>query len=134
VPAATDSIDPQAALASVEQADPTITAAPASAPQAVSAGLTPTLSGARGQLELRFTGDSWIEVFGRDGSVVDRALAQDGDVRRFPIADVGRVTIGNVEATEVALDGSRVNLDAVRAANVARFALSSDGSIEAVAR
>lgn len=107
---------------------------PASVPKAVSASLAPTLSSSSGQLELRFSGDSWIEVFGRDGGVVERVLAQDGDVRRFPIADVGRVTIGNVGATEVALDGSRVNLDAVRAANVARFALSSDGSIEAVAR
>lgn len=107
---------------------------PASVPKAVSASLAPTLSSSSGQLELRFSGDSWIEVFGRDGGVVERVLAQDGDVRRFPIADVGRVTIGNVGATEVALDGSRVNLEAVRAANVARFALSSDGSIEAVAR
>ncbi|MGL6291020.1 MAG: helix-turn-helix domain-containing protein [Silanimonas sp.] len=86
------------------------------------------------QLELRFSGDSWIEVFGRDGAVVERVLARDGDERRFAAGDVGRVTIGNVDATEVLLNGSRVNLDAVRAANVARFALSSDGSIEAVAR
>ena len=66
--------------------------------------------------------------------MVERALARDGEARRFAAADIGRVTIGNVEATEVVLNGSRVNLDAVRAANVARFALSSDGSIEAVAR
>lgn len=129
-----DSIDSQTTLAVVEQAAPASAAAPATVPQAVTASLTPTLSSAQGQLELRFVGDSWIEIFDRDGSVVDRVLAQDGDLRRFPIADVGRVTIGNVGATEVVLNGSRVNLDAVRAANVARFALSSDGSIEAVAR
>lgn len=94
------------------------------------AGVLPTVPA----LELRFTGDSWIEVFGRDGGVVERTLAREGDARRFAASDVGRVTIGNVDATEVVLNGSRVNLDAVRAANVARFALSSDGSIEAVAR
>lgn len=94
------------------------------------AGVLPVSS----QLELRFRGDSWIEVFGRDGAVVERVLARDGEARRFAASDVGRVTIGNVDATEVVLNGSRVNLDAVRAANVARFALSSDGSIEAVAR
>lgn len=102
-------------------------------PTPVSASLAGVLPSAP-QLELRFTGDSWIEVFGRDGGVVERALARDGEARRFAAADIGRVTIGNVEATEVVLNGSRVNLDAVRAANVARFALSSDGSIEAVAR
>ena len=102
-------------------------------PTPVSASLAGVLPSAP-QLELRFTGDSWIEVFGRDGGVVERALARDGEARRFAAADIGRVTIGNVEATEVVLNGSRVNLDVVRAANVARFALSSDGSIEAVAR
>jgi len=102
-------------------------------PTPVAASLAGVLP-ASPQLELRFTGDSWIEVFGRDGAVVERALAREGEARRFTAADIGRVTIGNVEATEVVLNGSRVNLDTVRAANVARFALSSDGSIEAVAR
>ncbi|GIX37964.1 MAG: membrane protein [Silanimonas sp.] len=86
------------------------------------------------QLEMRFSGESWIEVMRRDGSVIERVLARAGEVRRYPLAEVGRVTVGNVDATEVIVDGSRVNLDGVRAANVARFALSSDGSIEAIAR
>jgi cytoskeleton protein RodZ len=104
------------------------------APTTVAASLAGGVGASSDHLELRFSGDSWIEVFGRDGSVVERVLARAGDARRFAIADVGRVTIGNVEATDVVLDGSSVNLDAVRAANVARFALSSDGSIEPVAR
>ena len=86
----------------------------------------------RGEVGSRGRAGLW-SVLG-DGGVVERALARDGEARRFAAADIGRVTIGNVEATEVVLNGSRVNLDAVRAANVARFALSSDGSIEAVAR
>lgn len=119
---------PQSTETTAEQSP---VAAPGPTPVAASlAGVLPSAP----QLELRFTGDSWIEVFGRDGDVVERALAREGEARRFAAADIGRVTIGNVEATEVVLNGSRVNLDAVRAANVARFALSSDGSIEAVAR
>lgn len=106
---------------------------PMSAPSTVAASLGGGLASSR-QIELRFTGDSWIEVFDRDGGTIERVLARDGEMRRFEAALVGRVTIGNVEATEVLLDGSRVNLEAVRAANVARFALSSDGSIEAVTR
>ena len=101
----------------------------------VAAGLTPNLlSGGRGQIELSFSGDSWIEVFNRDGDAIDRVLARAGEDRRYGLSTVGRVTIGNVDATEVRIDGSDVNLDTVRSANVARFALSSDGSIEAVAR
>lgn len=107
---------------------------PAAPPATVAASLAGTVAEPAEGLVLRFSGDSWIEVFGRDGAAIERVLARGGDVRRFAIADVGRVTIGNVGATEVTLDGSRVNLDEVRAANVARFALSSDGSIEAVAR
>lgn len=129
-PAVADAVAaaPQSTETTAEQSP---VAAPGPTPVAASlAGVLPSAP----QLELRFTGDSWIEVFGRDGDVVERALAREGEARRFAAADIGRVTIGNVEATEVVLNGSRVNLDAVRAANVARFALSSDGSIEAVAR
>lgn len=111
---------------------------PASTPAStVAAGLTPSLplAGAVARrIEMRFTADSWIEVYGRDGSVLERALARSGEVRQWPIEQVGRVTIGNVSGTEVRVDGSGVNLEAVRAANVARFALSSDGAIEAVPR
>lgn len=126
--------DGAAAVPAMPVTAPTIGgAASPSGPTTVAASLAGVLP-AVPQLELRFSGDSWIEVFGRDGTVVERALAREGEARRFPAPEVGRVTIGNVDATEVVLNGSRVNLDAVRAANVARFALSSDGSIEAVAR
>jgi len=107
-------------------------AGPAAAPRPVAASFTGGVLPR--QLEMRFSGESWIEVMRRDGSAIERVLARAGEVRRYPSAEVGRVTVGNVDATEVIVDGSRVNLDGVRAANVARFALSSDGSIEAVAR
>jgi cytoskeleton protein RodZ len=121
-------------------AAPVSAPAPAAGPLAtgtVAAGLTPSLptaAPAPAQLELRFRDESWIEVFARDGTVLERVLARAGEARRWPLAQVGRVTIGNVEGTEVFVDGSGVNLEPVRAANVARFALSSDGAIEAVPR
>lgn len=121
-------------------AAPVSAPAPAAGPLAtgtVAAGLTPSLPTAAlapAQLELRFRDESWIEVFARDGTVLERVLARAGEARRWPLAQVGRVTIGNVEGTEVFVDGSGVNLEPVRAANVARFALSSDGAIEAVPR
>jgi len=103
----------------------------------VTAGLTPALplaETAARRIEMRFTAESWIEVFGRDGSVLERSLARSGEARHWPIGQVGRVTIGNADGTEVRVDGSGVNLEPVRTANVARFALSSDGAIEAVPR
>jgi cytoskeleton protein RodZ len=114
-------------------ATPAVAVAPTSATP-VSASLAGPASAPARELELRFRGESWIEVLGTDGRSLRQMLAVEGDVLRFSAADVGRVTVGNVAATDVWLDGSPVNLDAVRAANVARFALSSDGSIEAVAR
>ncbi len=103
-------------------------------PSTVAASLTGGMANAAAQLELRLRGDSWIEIFGRDGAPIERVLARNGDVRRFAVADVGRVTIGNVDATDLYINGSSVNLQDVRAANIARFTLSSDGSIEAIAR
>jgi len=130
--------DPAAATAQETLPAPPVPAATA-APSTVIASLAgavaeDAVAADVAQFELRFHGESWIEIVGRDGATIERVLAQAGDVRRFAAAEVGRVTIGNADATEVLLDGSGVNLDAVRFANVARFALSSDGSIEAVAR
>lgn len=145
-PAQVRALDPAPVAASPEASVPVASPAELPAPlsvggeadsvrsSTVSASLAGGISAQAGQLELRFSGDSWIEVVGRDGDTLERVLARMGDVHRFAVADVGRVTIGNVEATTVLLDGSSVNLEAVRAANVARFALSSGGSIEAVAR
>lgn len=138
VPMPGASLAPGAALAQGAEGTPPVAAVeapkPVPAPSTVAASLGGGMASSSRQIEMRFTGDSWIEVFDRDGGTIERVLARDGEMRRFEAALVGRVTIGNVEATEVLLDGSRVNLEAVRAANVARFALSSDGSIEAVTR
>ncbi len=103
-------------------------------PTPVAAGLAPPLPLPSSALQLRFSADSWIEIYGRDGRVIEKLLARSGEIREWPVAEVGRVTIGNVEGTTVAVNGSGVNLDAVRAANVARFALSSDGVVKTVAR
>ena len=134
-------VSPPVATESADVADlPPSTPAIANAePEVSRSTVVASLTGGVGSasssvLELRFTAESWIEVFGIGGTVTERFLASAGEIRSFNPADVSRVTVGNVEGTEVLLNGSRMNLDAVRSANVARFALSSDGSIEAVAR
>ncbi len=80
-------------------------------------------------LRMRFTGDSWIQVSGRDGGTIEQALVRSGEERSYPAGQVGRVVLGNASAVEVQQAGSTVDTAAFRRANVARFAVSSDGSV-----
>ncbi|WP_066095104.1 helix-turn-helix domain-containing protein [Xanthomonas massiliensis] len=80
-------------------------------------------------LKLEFSGDSWVQVTGQDGQVVEKALVKAGEERQYTAGQVGRVVLGNASAVEVQHDGSTVDLTPFRRANVARFAVSSDGSV-----
>src|SRR5690606_9935411 len=80
-------------------------------------------------LSLRFSEDSWVEVFDRDDAVVERGLLKAGDRRDYARGEVGRVVIGNVDAVEVRGNGSIQDRSGFQRANVARFTVSSDGSI-----
>jgi len=82
-------------------------------------------------LVLRFSGESWVEVAAPDGTVIEQALLGEGDVRRYPPGKVGGVVLGNATAVEVRSAGRSVDLTGFARANVARFALSSDGSLRA---
>ena len=93
---------------------PTVPAAPA--PQAASDDLV-----------LRFTGESWIDVTDAQGQRVERGLVEAGAERRYVPGQVANITLGNADAVEVLRDGKPVDLAPYRAANVARFAVSSSG-------
>ncbi len=54
-----------------------------------------------------------------------------GEARSFPLAEVARVVLGNAAAVRVQQGDSIVDLTPFRRANVARFAVSSDGSVTA---
>lgn len=135
-------IDLDAALVQLEdQADAPERRAPAPAPEAE--GPRPLVASmtsipqrqavARQQdapaLSLRFSGDSWIEVFDAQGEVLERGLLKAGDRRDYARGEVGRVVIGNADAVEVRRNGSIQDLSEFQRANVARFTVSSDGSI-----
>ena len=83
-------------------------------------------------LSLRFSADSWVEIFATDGSVIERGLLKSGERRDYARGEVGSVVLGNAEAVEVRGNGSVQDLSAFQRANVARFTVSSDGSIEPV--
>ena len=100
---------------------PTAASVAAAAPVAT----TPVLS-------VSFAGDSWVEITGRDGEVLEKGLLGSGTKRNFDLSRVGSVVLGNAAAVTVERNGQPVELDAFRRANVARFTVSSDGSLAPV--
>lgn len=80
-------------------------------------------------LSLAFKDDSWVEITAPDGSTVEKALIRAGEQRSFQPGQVGRMVLGNATAVEVQQGGSIVDLTPFRRANVARFAVSSEGSV-----
>ncbi|RPE81704.1 RodZ domain-containing protein [Vulcaniibacterium tengchongense] len=84
-------------------------------------------------LALEFTGESWMQVRGPDGKVVEEALLGAGERRSYDAGAVARVVLGNSEAVRVLRGGQPVDLAPFSRAKVARFTLSSDGSLAPVA-
>lgn len=107
------------APATVEAADPApvmASMAPFQKPESAAAGLV-----------LRFSGESWIETVDATGARVERGLVASGSERRYAPGQVARITLGNADVVEVSFAGESVDLAPYRAANVARFAVSSSG-------
>jgi cytoskeleton protein RodZ len=108
-------------------------------PSPLAASMTPPLSAARNEpasgasasngLRLSFRGDSWVQVEGANGTDLEKGVLKSGDVRDFPAGQVQRVVLGNAAAVDVQQGGSTVSLDPYRRGNVARFTVSSDGSL-----
>lgn len=84
---------------------------------------------ADGAFVLRFTGESWVEVVGTEGQRLEQALMRSGDELRYRAGEVARVTLGNVGAVEVVSDGEVQDTAPFSRANVARFAVSSEGRL-----
>lgn len=85
-----------------------------------------------GAMELQFKGDSWVDIAAPDGSTVEKALIRSGETRSFSPGQVGRMVLGNASAVEVQQAGTIVDLSPYQRANVARFTVSSDGSVAPV--
>lgn len=80
-------------------------------------------------LRLRFSDDSWVEILADDGSRVEQALVRAGEERSYGPGEVGQVVLGNAKAVEVSRFGRVQDLGPFQRANVARFTVSSDGSL-----
>lgn len=81
---------------------------------------------------IRTTGEAWLDAAAADGTSIEKGLLPSGSERRFAAAQLGRLTIGNVSAVDVKLDGQPVDLAPFTRTNVARFTVSSDGSLVVV--
>lgn len=81
-----------------------------------------------GALVLTFHDESWIEVLDRRGERLERGLVAAGGERRYDPAQIGRITLGNAGGVDVSNAGRTIDLAPFRSANVARFAVSSDGT------
>nr|WP_133501101.1 helix-turn-helix domain-containing protein [Lysobacter terrigena] len=95
------------------------------------ASLAPIASAAQSATPLRIevAGDSWVQLFGSDGSVVEKGLMHAGDARDVQPGEISRLVLGNASSVQVTLHGQPVDLTPYIRANVARFTLSSDGSL-----
>lgn len=91
--------------------------------------LAPTTSAASNAgLQLRFSGDSWIELIAADGRVIERGLVEAGSVRDYPTGAIARVAIGNASSVRLLQNGQALDLQQFKRANGVRFTLSSDGT------
>ena len=79
-------------------------------------------------LQLRFSGDSWIDLEAADGRVIERGMIAAGTVRNYPAGMVATVTIGNAGSVVVLLNGQPLDSAQFQRANIERFTLSSDGN------
>jgi cytoskeleton protein RodZ len=89
---------------------------------------------AAGDLSVSFSGESWVRVTAPDGSIIEQALVQPGQQLVFKSGQLGQAVLGNAQAISVQYQGRPVDLTPYIRANVARFAVSSDGSLQPVDR
>ena len=129
---AVQSLDVPANTAQAEIATPS-QAAPERTPLVASIAPIPAAPQSSAALTITFNGDSWVEILGANDQVLERGLLTAGQQRSYKLGEVGRVKLGNIDAVEVKRAGVAVDLEPFSRANVARFTLSSDGSLAPVA-
>jgi cytoskeleton protein RodZ len=117
-----------AAVAPLEQAAP---AAQAAVPQAGATGTSP-VAAQPGQLELelRFTADSWVEIYDRSGQAVFYDLGRAGTARTVLAAAPLSVTLGNSGAVALSISGRAVSLPRpAPGQTVSRFSVDPEGTL-----
>ncbi len=83
-------------------------------------------------LSLHSTDETWLEVFAHDGRSIEQGTLSAGSRRSYEPGQVSRIVLGNSAAVQLRKAGAVVDLAPFTRANVARFRLSSDGSLAPV--
>lgn len=104
-------------------------AAPSRTPLVASFASLPRPATAGPALSLKFNANSWVQVIAPDGTSLEQGVLNAGQSRSYEAGEVGRIVLGNSSAVAVERDGEPVDLAPFIRANVARFTLSSDGSL-----
>lgn len=125
-PRATASLDAPPLAAATTATAPN-TAAP------IAASLTPLPRAETPALKLIFNADSWLTASTADGNSLEKGLVKAGEQRSYRAGEIARLVIGNAAAVEVQQTGSTVDVTPYVRGNVARLAVSSDGSLALVA-
>ena len=98
-------------------------------PAPMRASLAPIPARAEPALSLEFAGDSWVDIIGSDGLVLESGLLTAGEHRSYAVGEVARMKLGNATVVRVEHEGQVQDLAPYLRANVARFTVSSDGSL-----
>jgi cytoskeleton protein RodZ len=84
-------------------------------------------------LSLALDAQSWVQVVGVDGRVIESGMLPAGEKREYPAGAVAHMVIGNASAAHLRIGGQLQDLGAFQRANVARFTVSSDGRLQPAA-
>ena len=114
---------------------PPVAAPTSNDPSPLVASLTPLPSqtAAMPVIALQTTGDTWLEVIAPDGRRLEEALLHAGEKRTYAQGEIAQVVIGDTSSVSVQHNGQPVDLAPYARSNVARFTVSSDGSLAPVA-
>ncbi len=103
---------------------PSGTPAPSAAPAST---VVPTGPG-QVSLQLRFSGDSWVEIFDGSGKAVVYDLGKTGTERTVTATAPLSVTLGNAPAVAITINGRAIPPPPATGA-VARFSVGADGTL-----
>jgi cytoskeleton protein RodZ len=115
--------DTDAAMGTADAVDPGGT------PAAAAAGVAAVIAPGQVQLQLRFSGDSWVEVFDGSGRAVLYDLGKAGTERTLTATAPLSVTIGNAAAVAIAVNGRAAAAPRQSGQVMARFSVAPDGSL-----
>lgn len=105
------------------------TAGPATVAAATPTGPTPTAAPGQVSLQLKFTGDSWVEIFDGSGKAVLYDLGKAGSERTVTATAPLSVTLGNGTVVGMAVNGRPLPPPPRTQGVISRFSIGADGTL-----